>query len=343
MLTSVQVHNYQSLQDVSVLLGPLTVIVGPSNTGKSAFVRAMQAWAFNQNGTDFITRGEKFTSVTVAMDDAESISWTKQRAGGAEYSQLGNVFTKLGTSVPDEIRNALNIERIDIDGTKMLPQFAGQFDSPFLLTESAAKAARVIAKVTHLDVVMTAASAANKDLRRAKQKADSLEEQTKDKQDALISYAGLPARKERLVELEKWAKEVEEAAELAREDTSSLRRLTQLDSFLSLPTVPLRAVQEANTRCGHLSSCMDVAQELRVIEATLKAPTISSLVMDAAVTQAGEAFQDLSTLEAIQAIDAALAVLDTSILEQESSINELNSELRKFGTCPTCGGLTENN
>lgn len=55
-LRGVHIANFQSLQDVDLELGPITIITGDNSKGKSALVRALQAVAFNRAGADFITR-----------------------------------------------------------------------------------------------------------------------------------------------------------------------------------------------------------------------------------------------------------------------------------------------
>lgn len=40
---SIRVQGFQSLYDVSLDLGGFTVIVGPSSSGKSAFIRSVKA------------------------------------------------------------------------------------------------------------------------------------------------------------------------------------------------------------------------------------------------------------------------------------------------------------
>ena len=43
MIKRIRIQNYRSLIDVDVELGPLTVLIGLSGTGKSNFVRAIRA------------------------------------------------------------------------------------------------------------------------------------------------------------------------------------------------------------------------------------------------------------------------------------------------------------
>lgn len=42
MIKSIHIQNFKSLRDVTVNLGPLTVLIGRSGTGKSNFVQAIR-------------------------------------------------------------------------------------------------------------------------------------------------------------------------------------------------------------------------------------------------------------------------------------------------------------
>lgn len=179
MLKFISIKNYQSLEDVTVALGGLTVIVGPSNTGKSALFRAMQALCFNQSGNDFITNGKTKTEITLEVDDWE-VKWAKGKT--ASYTLNGTEYSRMGTSVPKDVQDALNIRKIDVDNLTLVPQFASQFDSPFLLTESSRKAAQVLARVTKLDVVLTATVDAKKDLAKLRTTIDTIKESITEKE-----------------------------------------------------------------------------------------------------------------------------------------------------------------
>jgi recombinational DNA repair ATPase RecF len=50
MLQQVRVENFRALKEVEVPLRPLTVLIGPNDTGKSAFLAALQYLA---GGTNF--------------------------------------------------------------------------------------------------------------------------------------------------------------------------------------------------------------------------------------------------------------------------------------------------
>src|SRR5258708_20568027 len=68
-MTSLQIRNFQSLKKIDLDLLPLTVIVGPSSSGKSALVRALKVLSSNERGADFITNGESSCSISATCDD----------------------------------------------------------------------------------------------------------------------------------------------------------------------------------------------------------------------------------------------------------------------------------
>lgn len=54
MIEQVEIHNYRGLRHVKVSLAPLTVLIGPNNSGKTSFLRAIE-----HAGTVTLTESEK--------------------------------------------------------------------------------------------------------------------------------------------------------------------------------------------------------------------------------------------------------------------------------------------
>ena len=60
--------NFQSWRDFSLPMTGFTVIIGPSDRGKSAIIRALRGVLRNQVGANHITYGEKDVSVSLEND-----------------------------------------------------------------------------------------------------------------------------------------------------------------------------------------------------------------------------------------------------------------------------------
>jgi DNA repair protein SbcC/Rad50 len=175
VIRSVEVTGFQSLRRVKVGLGRFTVITGPTGSGKSALVRAIQLLAFNARGTSYITRGETGCSVMMTGDEIEldgvgDEPWTAvvHRTSNSHgdfyklfWSQMGqrehSVFTKLGGKVPAQVSAMLRITDLN---------YAEQFDRPFLLDASGGEVARVLGKLTNVTQLFRAAGEGER-LRRA--------------------------------------------------------------------------------------------------------------------------------------------------------------------------------
>ncbi len=177
MLENLKVQNYQSLRDVDIDLGKFVVIVGPSGRGKSSIIRALRAVCFNKTGEGFIRHGQPKATVTLTFDGGQEIEWAKSRKKGAVYGFGDTQYTRTGRDVPDDIRSALAIRQVEIDkGFRFAPQFHGQHDAPLLLTESSTVAARALAKLTKLSVLVAAQMECRRDRGRAQQHLTSAEE-----------------------------------------------------------------------------------------------------------------------------------------------------------------------
>jgi DNA repair ATPase RecN len=167
VLERIEVRDYQSLEDIDLLLGRFTVIVGPSGNGKSSLIRSLKGLCFNQVGQRFIRHKQQKAGVRLTLDGGKTVEWEKPRDKGATYTSDDQVYTRVGRAVPEEITNTLGIRRIEIDkSVSFTPQFQSQHDPPLLLTESSTLAARALAKLTKLSVLVEGQMDCRRDLKR---------------------------------------------------------------------------------------------------------------------------------------------------------------------------------
>ena len=218
MLTSISVRDFQSLAEVDLELGPLTVIVGPGNSGKTAAVRALRALAFNRTGSDFIRHGQAMSVVIVETAEGGRIAWVKDKTT-ARYMVGDRELTKMAGAVPEEVSDVLGIRRLEVEaGTQAVPQIHSQFDSPFLIAESPSKAARVVAKLTRLDVIVSAQTQAARDLKRA---AGELKAQRAALEEARAAHVTAVAEEKQAQSLARQVTALYDAAVTAGEDLAA--------------------------------------------------------------------------------------------------------------------------
>lgn len=190
MIDKLSIRNFQSLAAVELSLAPLTVIVGPSSSGKSALIRALRALVANRRGTEFITHGERTASISAhitSTDPLRSGTVTLTRStmtAPNSYTLLPDdpnhslypkaEFTKLGGDVPTPISEFLGIP------TAQVPlAIASQFDKPYLLDTPGPEVARIFASLTNAHIILNAARESNRQKLSSNQtlrtRADDLE------------------------------------------------------------------------------------------------------------------------------------------------------------------------
>ena len=100
MLTKIELTDFQCHKSLSLELGKITTLVGPSDSGKSAVIRALD-WAVFNNGRPalLVRRGAKTASVTITVDDHVITRTTKKNA----YIVDGTELSSIGRSQPIDV------------------------------------------------------------------------------------------------------------------------------------------------------------------------------------------------------------------------------------------------
>jgi len=147
MITSLTLVNFQSHRHTSLRFHDgVNVIVGSSNSGKTAILRGLN-WLMNNRplGLGILRHGQKSCRVTVTMGTGRKKSHiiTRKRTKVKNvYRVDGETLAAFAGSVPDAVQKAIGLSEINVQR---------QLDPPFLLSESSGVAARVLNKATGLD------------------------------------------------------------------------------------------------------------------------------------------------------------------------------------------------
>jgi len=150
MIKTLTIKNFQSWKDtIFDFHGGVNVIIGLSDNGKSAVIKALKLLIFNRPlGGEYQSNWGGKTSVEVATEEGQTISRSQSENGTDKTYLLNSLppFKAFGTSVPDEIIQALNIDEVN---------FQSQFTPHFLLSRSAGDVAQHFNRIAHLDKIDT--------------------------------------------------------------------------------------------------------------------------------------------------------------------------------------------
>jgi exonuclease SbcC len=344
MLEAIEVKDFQSLKDVRLELGKFTVVVGASNSGKSALVRAIRALAENVTSPGVIVRhGAKSAVVvgrveapyTVALERGKSLS-TYALTDGDEVGLL----PKAGVSVPDEVLAILKF--VQVEGEDL--NFATQFDRPFLLDAPATKVAKVLGDLTNVIVLYDAVREANRRRLGASTSLKVTREAVERLSSDLEQYHDLPEHREQLQKARALFEDSEQAREQANRIEVQLNVVTIARAWMEedrkkpeLPEVSFEPVEAAVREQRDIGKALT---KQRSAEQIMALPSIPSVDIDPVLEkrrESRELAKQLSQYELSRehafSCSTDIALLDEAIAVAEQDVHDA---LVKEGTCPLC-------
>lgn len=158
MLEKLIVRNYQCHKRLSLELDPgVNTIVGPSDAGKSAILRALIWLTTNKpRGSAFIKKDTQRAQVILRVS-GNKIKRTRGQKN--TYELNGSTFTAFGNDVPAEIASVLNVSELN---------FQGQHDSAFWFSQSPGEVSRQLNAIVDLSVIDSTLSNLSSALRKAR-------------------------------------------------------------------------------------------------------------------------------------------------------------------------------
>lgn len=319
MLTSIRVWNFQSLEDIEVPLGPFTVIVGSSNSGKSALIRA--ATAVGRNSVSLATglrRGKKSFTVNLSIDDAvhvvlargERLSEYRILDTHSPANAVEEVYGKSGTSVPAEV--AMQLAFAEVEGADLT--FTTQHDGPFLMSAPGSTVARVLGSLTAATMLHDAVKEANRRKLAHGRQADTRRTDAASGTAKAKTYTNLKGRK---AALDDAAVALDSVADRA----AWVERLQGLGDALGAAKTALAAPLPGEVDTEPLETMIEEARQRRNRLANLRGWVDMSRI-------------DRSDLEDLEALEVRLSEAEHQALEDYHRV------LHDAGTCPTCGQST---
>jgi exonuclease SbcC len=155
MIKSLKIQNFQSHENTELTFDDgVNVIVGSSDSGKTAIIRAFRWVVWNRpSGDANCSTWGGTTSVEISTGEG-SVVRSKSKVDAYRVSGRGKDidFKAFGTAVPEEVQSLINVNEINLQS---------QLDAPFLLSESPGAVAEHFNRVARLDTIDRATSRIN--------------------------------------------------------------------------------------------------------------------------------------------------------------------------------------
>lgn len=344
MLERIEIENFQSHKKTDLKFVPgVNVIIGSSDSGKSAILRAIN-WVVSNRplGDSFRSEWGGDTKVKIHTYDKQEIERNKS-AGKNEYILNGQILKAFGTEVPEEVVNALKMDSYNIQS---------QMDPPFLLSHTPGEAARMLNKAASIDDIDIVISGISSSLTRINNNIKYKEKQLAEYKDKIKQY-------ENLSNIEELVEEVE-----ALEKQRGI--LIEREKALSLILSKVKRVKLELRKSEHIPTLLEtvlaVEKEFNLYQAQL---TQSELVcrirqriknihdlldktenVEKAINILNEAMMQDKELKEKQNQIYALEKIASRIIRNQSSIDKMDKEIKQMeeiyknnmpDTCPLCG------
>lgn len=270
-ITRLEISGFQSHKKTTVEPAPagqLTVIVGPSDTGKSAVIRALRWLYYNvPQGTDYINVAGKTARVTALFGNGQTVTRERHQSSFNRYLVNDQRYEGFGNTVPAEVEDVTGVRPITVGDIDLNLNLSEQLDGPFLgKAVSAPAKAKVLGKMAGTEEVDYAAKQLGTDLHHRRQDNSRLRVEITSLQLDIKAYDYLEplgeaihrvaetlaavkdnaARKERLEALR------DRLAELDKQIVECSRRIDTAGAFIDKGSLLAAVVDASNIKLGRL-------------------------------------------------------------------------------------------
>lgn len=188
MIKSLEIKNIQSHKDSRLEFSPgINALVGTSNNGKSAVLRALM-WAITNRplGTEILLSnwaydktGKQNDEMSVTVKKNDSVLIRRKIKNDNEYVLNGKKMEAIKTDVPESVKKFFSLSETNIQK---------QQDAPFLLSQSSGKTAEYFNRIVRLDIIDRVLTNAESTRRKMKNQLESSEKEEKKLEAELEKY-----------------------------------------------------------------------------------------------------------------------------------------------------------
>lgn len=343
MIKELSIRNFLSHKKTKLeFSNGVNVIVGESDAGKSAIIRALK-WCLQNRptGSSFRSTWGGTTSVGIKFDNGYVLRTKRDKENQYSLDDNSNtfLFNAVSSAVPQEVQDLSDMNDINLQN---------QFDSHYLLSRSPGEISSHFNKVAHLDQINVSISDLSKQLRSTASELTIVENQIDLLADEMSSLDGLNdiEKKTRQLQLKKTRmlscidsvkniRRLIDDLDIIEESVSKYDFLKKDLSWLDMADVVSRKKTEEYRLSSIISQLYDV-NEKEILYATL----------DQSEQLAVEVSKKVSKYDFLNVQMGGLGVLIERLEDSDDSIISISTYLKKLEKdfhknmgeiCPLCG------
>lgn len=253
-IKKIHLENFQSHKNTTLIFDRgLNVILGNSDSGKTAILRAIKWAIYNEpQGDYFIMQGTNKVLVEIEFSNGAIVKRLKSSSKNNYYLKLPDeeeqIFEAFGRSVPQEIIDVTGMYKISLtDDKSSILNIAEQLDGPFLLNQVPSVRASAIGRLVSVNYIDDALrdtvredKSVNNNIKILEKNKDELESKIKEfdyLKDLEVSYNSLK-------DISRTIKEKSNKLKLFKTSNISLREIDKEikvinDNLVKLPNIKI--------------------------------------------------------------------------------------------------------
>ena len=365
-IASIELIDFQIHKELTVdFTNGINVLIGASGKGKSCIRRAIEWCLFNKSIDGIRREGSKKTSVKITLSNGTIVERIRSASINRyvlTVNEKEQTFDSIGKSLPEEVKDAVGINPMVVDGEELWLNSSQQIALPFLFDKSPAWRMKLFNQLTGNDLLDKLFVGFNKDILRIGREHKSDTERLASLTEELDTKE---IEKEQLEAIHSVVKE--QIENLRKKQVEYDKRLTLLDlqQTNETQTIALKA-KKTNVKYPQDAEIQALAtkiEELDEKETLLRAVLSNETELSRVGVELSEnAVQAIDTDELQSKIDR-LDTLEIVIKQQTDAIDkdnfvsvqiadldfelqedkkELDKLLESTEDCPLCGQVMSN-
>ena len=287
MIRSINIKNIQSHKDTTLEFSPgINAIVGSSNNGKSAVLRALYWAVYNRPlGTDTLLshwatdkKGNQIAPMSVTVENDNGTVTRRRTKTENQYIVNDEELNVVKTDVPTQVEELLRLSDTNIQK---------QQDAPFLLSLTSGQVAQYFNKTVRLDVIDKVLSNAESKRRKTMNDIKQTEELLAEFENKKEKYSWLNAVEKLLVKYDNITSKVEQN----RQQIETLRQQVEEFDKCKKITAKLNSIVAVKKTVAELQKQQQALEEItaRREERMAKMKSVIQPMIDQAIKSNKEA------------------------------------------------------
>lgn len=339
MIKSVELKNIQSHENTRLEFDKgINVIVGSSNSGKSAILRGLFWVRYNRPlGVDTLAshwaltdKGDLKKEMSVTVENDSGTVERRRAKGDNQYIVNGKVLDVVKSDVPVDVEAVLALSDTNIQK---------QLDEPFLLSKTSGEVARYFNRVVRLDIIDTVLGKAESSKRKIQSDIKSAESQVADCKEKLEGFGWLEEAGKLIGKYQRASERNSELKKAVGVLSESLveyqqysEKIIDLDKQKKLADVIERQMRMATDLAGDVSRLFESIRQFESVKVYPDFAEQKKLVLK---IEKWDEHRLLADVTALKASVVQYGIQMTHVENSEKEIACLKEQLP--AVCPLCG------